>query len=95
MLSTHKDSSVTRALPDSVHTATKPGSLEGVRNDCGIIYAPQRPFIFCAMTTYDRRERDAEQIIGRLAVAAYSTFERIGRASSLGRVISPGNSTNP
>src|SRR2546425_5619688 len=44
MLGTHKDSAFVRALPDGVHTADKPGELEGVRNDCGVIYATHRPF---------------------------------------------------
>jgi beta-lactamase class A len=95
MLSTGKDSPFHRALPDGVRMADKPGELEGVRNDCGIIYAG-RPFILCAMTTYDRRERDAEGVIGRLAERVYSVFDRLGRASDLGRTISPGNTApNP
>jgi beta-lactamase class A len=95
MLSTGKDSAFHRALPDGVRMADKPGELEGVRNDCGIIWA-SRPFILCAMTTYDRRERDAERVIGRLADRVYGIFDRLGRASDLGRTISPGNSTpNP
>ncbi len=95
MLATHKDSAFRRALPDSVRSADKPGELEGVRNDVGIIYATNRPFILCVMTTYDAHERRAHDLIGRLAVAAYEMFERIGRASDYGRVISPGNSTPP
>lgn len=95
MLSTGKDSPFHRALPDGVRMADKPGELEGVRNDCGIIWAG-RPFILCAMTTYDRRERDAEGTIGRLAERVYSVFDRLGRGSDLGRTISAGNSSpNP
>ncbi len=92
MLSTPKNSVFTRVLPDSVRFADKPGELEGVRNDCGIVYATKRPFALCVMTTYDRRERDAEDVIGKIAVAAYNMFERLGRASDYGRVISPANS---
>jgi len=95
MLGTHKDSAFVRALPDGVRTADKPCELEGVRNDCGVIYATNRPFILCAMTTYDARERHASEIIGRLALQAWSLFDRMGRASDYGRVISPGNSSPP
>ena len=96
MLSTHKDSPFHRALPDDVRMADKPGELEGVRNDCGIVWATNRPFVLCAMTTYDRRERQAEDVIARLAGRVYDVFERLGRASDLGRTISPGNATpNP
>lgn len=95
MLSTGKDSAFHRALPDDVRMADKPGELEGVRNDCGIIYAA-RPFALCVMTTYDRRERDAEHTIGQLGLNVYSIFDRLGRGSDLGRTISAGNSSpNP
>ncbi len=95
LLATHKDSAFVRALPEGVRSADKPGELEGVRNDCGIVYATNRPFALCIMTTYDVRERQAQEIIGRLAVAAYEMFARLGRASPYGRVISPGNSSHP
>src|SRR5262249_42775532 len=39
MLSTHKSSFITRDLPDSLRVADKPGELEGVRNDSGIVFA--------------------------------------------------------
>src|SRR5205085_10939566 len=38
MLSTHKQSFIPRDLPDGVRTANKPGELEGVRNDSGIVF---------------------------------------------------------
>src|SRR2546429_2768471 len=33
-------------------------SLEGVRNDCGIVFAGKRPYVISVMTTYLKRERD-------------------------------------
>jgi beta-lactamase class A len=95
MLSTPKNSEIARDLPDGVQVADKTGSLEGVRTDSGIVFARNRPFIICVMTTYDRREKQAEAIISRIAVVAYGVFDRLGRASPYGRVISPGNSTPP
>jgi beta-lactamase class A len=92
VLSTHKESALLGGLPDSVRAANKPGALEGVRNDSGIIFAPNRPFILCAMGTYLRNERAGEKAISQIAAAAYSQFERLGRASPYGRVISPGTS---
>ena len=95
MLSTTKDSPFYHSIPDGVRLADKPGELEGVRNDCGIIYAA-RPVALCVMTTYDRRERDAEHVIGELGLRVYSIFDRLGRGSDLGRTISAGNSSpNP
>jgi len=93
MLSTHKDSWIPRDLPDGVQSANKPGALEGVRNDSGVMFVPNRPFVICVMTTYLRRERDGEEAISKIALNAYRMFDRIARASEYGRVISPGNSS--
>ncbi len=92
MLSTHKDSWIPRDLPDGQRVADKPGSLEGVRNDSGIVFAQNRPYAICVMTTYLSRERDGENAIARISAAAYALFDRLGRASEYGRVISPNNS---
>lgn len=91
MLSTHKDSWIPRYLPEDLKIANKPGSLEGVRNDSGVVFAA-RPYILCVMTTYVRNERDAEEAIARISLATYRMFESMGRASEYGRVISPANS---
>jgi len=92
MLATHKDDYAARALPDDVIAATKPGSLEAVRNSCGVIFAPNRPFVLCIMTAYGHNERAAEAAIGDVSVAAYQYFSMIGRSSPYGRVVSPANS---
>ena len=93
MLSTHKQSFIPRDLPDGVRTANKPGELEGVRNDSGIVFAQNRPYVICVMTTYLRTERDGEDAIARISSAAYQMFDRLGRASEYGRVVSPNNSS--
>jgi len=95
MLSTHKDSWMPRDLPEDTRVANKPGSLEGVRNDSGIVFAKNRPFVICVMTTYLRDEREGEKAITRIGLAAYRMFDRLGRASEYGRVISPANSSKP
>lgn len=92
MLSTHKESFIPRDLPEGLKVANKPGELEGVRNDSGIVFVENRPYVICVMTTYLRHERDGEQAISRISAAAYSMFDRLARASEYGRVISPGNS---
>ena len=93
MLSTHKSSFIPRGLPEDLKIANKPGELEGVRNDCGIVFVPNRPYGICVMTSYLRRERDGEDAISQISLAAYQTFDRLARASQYGRVISPGNSS--
>ena len=93
VLSTHKDSWIPRDLPDDLKIADKPGALEGVRNDSGVIFVDKRPYVLCVMTTYLHRERDGEEAISEISLAAWRMFDRIARASEYGRVISPGNSS--
>lgn len=93
VLATHKDSWIPRNLPDDLKIADKPGALEGVRNDSGVIFVDKRPYILCVMTTYLRRERDGEEAISNISLAAWRMFDRMARASEYGRVVSPGNSS--
>ena len=91
MLSTHKSSFIPSDLPEDMRIANKPGELEGVRNDSGIVFVPNRPYVICIMTTYLRNERAGEEAITRISVAAYQMFDRLARASEYGRVVSPAN----
>jgi beta-lactamase class A len=95
MLSTHKDSFIPRDLPDGLQIANKPGELEAVRNDSGIVFLQNRPYIICVMTTYLVRERDGEEAIAKVSAAAYRYFDRLARSSPYGRVISERNSAAP
>jgi beta-lactamase class A len=91
VLATHKDSWLPRELPDELRIANKPGALEGVRNDSGIVFLKDRPYVICVMTTFLATERAGEEAISAISAAAYATFDRLARASEYGRVISPGN----
>jgi beta-lactamase class A len=92
ILATPKDSWIPRYLPEDLKIANKPGSLEGVRNDSGVVFA-SRSYIICVMTTFLQNERDGEETIAQVSRAAYRMFDRLGRASEYGRVISPANSS--
>jgi beta-lactamase class A len=95
LLSVHKESYIPRELPEDLRVANKPGELEGVRNDSGIVFTGSRPFVISVMTTYLRRERDGGDAIVRISTAAYRMFDRLSRASEYGRVISPHDTGNP
>lgn len=95
MLSTHKNSFIPRDLPDGLQIANKPGELEAVRNDSGIVFLQNRPYIICVMTTYLVRERDGEETIAKISAAAYRYFDRLARSSPYGRVISERISAAP
>ncbi len=87
MLSTLKSSYIPRLLPADLMIANKPGSLDAVRSDAGIVFVPGRPFAIAVMTTFARDELDAEQSIARITQSAWSYFERVGKSSSLGRIV--------
>ena len=84
-LSTLKQSYITRLLPENVQVANKPGELEAVRTDSGIVFAANRPFAVSVMTAYDRDERAAERGISEVALEAYRYFEMLGKTSKYGR----------
>src|SRR5437762_1257094 len=86
-LSTKKDSYIPRYLPESVQVANKPGELEAVRTDSGIVFVRNRPFAISFMTAYDRNERAAERAISEVALEAYRYFEIRRKTSEYGRVL--------
>lgn len=89
VLSTHKESALLQGLPDDAAAANKPGELEAVRNDSGIVMVKDRPYVLCVMTTYLKDEREGSAAIRKIAALTYSYFDRVGRASEYGRVVSP------
>jgi beta-lactamase class A len=95
LLSTPKDSYIPRELPEDLRIANKPGELEGVRNDCGLIFNGSRPYILCAMSSYLHHERDASAAISRISGETWRMFDRLNRASTLGRVVSTRDSGTP
>jgi beta-lactamase class A len=85
-LSTLKESYIPRELPADIQIANKPGNLEGVRTDSGILFVRNRPFAMSVMTAYDRDERAAEYAISEIALNAYHYFEMRGKTSDYGRI---------
>src|SRR5712671_6622921 len=54
VLSTNKDSWIPRDLPADIRVADKPGALEAIRNDSGIVFVEGRPYVICVMTSFLR-----------------------------------------
>ena len=91
MLSTHKSGYLTRDLSDDLRVANKPGWLDCVRNDSGVVFLEHRPYVICVMTTYLANERSGEEAIAGISAAAYRMFDRLARSSEYGRALSPSN----
>lgn len=93
LLSTNKKSWIPRDLPPELKVANKEGSLEGVRNDSGVVFVDGRPYVICVMTAFLRNEREGEDAIAKVSLEAWRMFDRLSRATEYGRVVSPGNGT--
>src|SRR6266487_3214974 len=83
-----KDSYLSYELPLGVELDDKPGSLDGVRTDSGIVFAKNRPFAISVMTAYNRDEKAAERAISEVTLEAYHYFEMRGKTSEYGRILS-------
>ena len=83
-----KESEFHKALPQDASIADKPGALEGVRCDTGLIDIPGHPFVMSVHTTYLGRDEEGERAIEEVARLAFDYFNRLSRSSSYGRVIS-------
>jgi beta-lactamase class A len=84
LLEKPKSSRLRLGLPAGVLTADKPGELDGVRVDAGIVFAKNRPYILCVMTTYLKDEKEGERAIEAVSRVVYEYFDRLG-SGPLGR----------
>lgn len=82
-----KTSALRDGVPAAVPVANKTGSLEGVAADAGIVYVPDRPYIFVATTTYLKSGAAGNEAIRAASRAAFDYFDRVARSSEFGRVI--------
>jgi len=76
-----------RGVPAGVEVACKPGELEGVRVDAGIVFAKNRPYIFSMMTSYLEDDGRGESTIEEASRLAYQYFFRLGAGTDFGRLI--------
>lgn len=93
VLSTNKDSWIPRDLPAGLKVANKPGELEAVRNDSGVVFVEGRPYVICVMTSFLLNERQGEEAISKVSLDTWRMFDRLSRATEYGRVVSSGNGT--
>jgi len=80
-------SALARGLPPGIETASKPGGLEGVRVDAGIVYAKNRPYVFAAMASFLAEGDAGDRVIEDLSRVSYGYFSRMGAGTEYGRQI--------
>ena len=76
---------VRSAVPGSVPVFLKTGTLVGVRAEAAVVDVPGRPFSIAVMTTYLARDEDGNRLIGDIASAAWSYFDRLAKGGAHGR----------
>lgn len=87
ILKKEKSTPMRRGIPSDVPVANKPGSLEGVAVDAGIVYLKERPYLFAAMATWLRDDAAGDAAIADASRATYEYFERLAASSEYGRRI--------
>jgi len=88
LLALPKDSLFHKALPSTVTIEDKPGALDAVRCDTGVIEVKGHPFAISVMTTYDATNAEGERAVREIARLAHDYFSRLAGSSAYGRVIS-------
>jgi beta-lactamase class A len=88
ILAIPKDSPLRAGVPEGVEVAEKPGELEAVRCDSGIVMLTGRPYVLCVMTTYLKRDADGNPAIAKVSRTVYEHLARLARSSEIGRVVS-------
>jgi hypothetical protein len=75
------------AVPARYEVAAKPGSVDGVRCETGIVYLDHRPFVLSVMSVYDLPK--AENPVGPVTRIVFDHFERLAHANRYGHRFAP------
>lgn len=74
---------IPRLLPPGTAVAHKTGEVDATRNDCGIVYARDHPFVFCALTNEnaDRRWVADNQALVLVAELSRLVYDAVAAGS--------------
>lgn len=78
---------LTAGVPAGTQVASKPGELEGIRVDAGLVLVPDRPYVLVMMCARLRDEGQGERAIEAASRAAYAYFTRLAAGGDYGRLI--------
>jgi beta-lactamase class A len=87
ILKKSKTTALRRGIPPGVPVASKPGTLDGVEVDAGIVFVQGRPYILSVMTAYLAQNAAGEAAIASASRAAFEYFDRRAKSSEYGRSI--------
>ncbi len=66
-------------LPYGTRVAHKTGSIVTVRNDVGVVYQPERPYVIALMTKQLLDETDAIRKLARISEVIYNYFGELSQ----------------
>ena len=69
-------------IPGSIEVASKPGDLDGVRTETGVVFLPKRPFIVSVMSTY---LNDRVNPVGQVTGIVFDYFNKVAHSNQYGR----------
>ena len=85
ILSKQKHGTLNRGIPSGLVVANKPGSMERVRCDTGIVYLPRRPYAIAVMTTFGMEDAiTQEQFIVDAAKMVHETMNVLDTTNEYG-----------
>jgi beta-lactamase class A len=70
------------AIPANIDVASKPGDLDGVRTETGLVFLSGRPFIVSVMSTF---LNDRVNPVGQVTGIVFDYFNKIARSNQYGR----------
>lgn len=70
--------------PSDIPVASKPGSLNGVKNEAGIIFLPRRPFALAVMSSFLGDKVNPVPAVARIV---YDNWEKLDRSNRYGNRI--------
>jgi beta-lactamase class A len=74
------------AMPDTVPLANKPGGMDRVRNDAGIVFLERRPYAVCIMSKFSTTTLvEQEKAVTEVAGVVYKYFDVLDRVSPWGQ----------
>lgn len=69
-------------IPANVEVASKPGDLDGVRTETGVVFLPERPFIVSVMSAY---LNDRVNPVGQVTGIVFDYFNKLAHSNRYGR----------
>lgn len=82
ILKKDKEANLNKYLPSDIKIANKPGGIEGVNCEWGIVYLPRHPYVIVVMSNYNLKS--AGETIAQISKIVYEHFWRISLSTKYG-----------